>query len=84
MYGKNAIGGIINIISKKPGNTYEAMARGELTENETYGLKAYVNGPIVKDKLFFGLSGSWHETRGFMKNDHPDKDYFDGKEAALR
>lgn len=82
LYGKNAIGGIINVISKKPGNTYETMARGELAENETYGLKAYVNGPIVKDKLFFGLSGSWHETRGFMKNDHPDKDYFDGEEVS--
>lgn len=81
IYGKNAIGGIINVISKKPGNTYEAKAFGELGEDDTYRLKAYVNGPIIKDELFFGLSGAYYETRGYMKNDNPGQDYFDGEEV---
>ena len=81
LYGKNAIGGIINVISKKPGNTYESKVFGELGEYETYRLKACANGPITKDKLFFGLSGDYYETRGFIKNDNPDQDYCDGEES---
>lgn len=81
LYGKNTIGGIINVVSKKPGNTYEAKATAEIGEHETYRLKAFVNGPLIKNKLFLGLSGDYYETRGFMKNDHPVQDYFDDEET---
>lgn len=80
LYGKNAIGGIINVISKKPENTCEAKVSAEIGEDETYGLKAFVNGPVVRDRLFLGLSGKVYETRGFMKKDFPDQDYFGAEE----
>jgi len=80
LYGKNAIGGVINIISKKPGNDFEAKITTKAAENETYRIKGFVNGPIVKDKLFLGLSGNYYETDGYMKNDHPDGGNFDYKE----
>jgi iron complex outermembrane receptor protein len=70
LYGKNAIGGVINIIITT-----------EAAENETYRIKGFVNGPIVKDKLFLGLSGNYYETDGYMKNDHPDGGTFDNKET---
>jgi iron complex outermembrane receptor protein len=81
LYGKNAIGGIINVISKKPDNRFNAKCRTEFGENETYGAEASVQGPIVKDTLFLGLTGSWHETQGFMENNYPGEDYFDGNDA---
>ena len=80
LYGKNAIGGVINIISKKPGNDFEAKITTKAAENETYRIKGFVNGPIVKDKLFLGLSGNYYETDGYMKNDHPDGGNFDHEE----
>ena len=80
LYGKNAIGGVINIISKKPGNDFETKITTEAAENETYRIKGFVNGPIVKDKLFLGLSGNYYETDGYMKNDHPDGGNFDHEE----
>ncbi|WP_321418358.1 TonB-dependent receptor [uncultured Desulfobacter sp.] len=80
LYGKNAIGGVINVITKKPGNVFESKAGIEIGENETYGVKGFVNGPLINDKLFFGISCKYRETRGFMKNDHPDQDYFDSEE----
>ncbi|WP_320044939.1 TonB-dependent receptor [uncultured Desulfobacter sp.] len=81
LYGKSAIGGVINIISKKPDNTVESKLSGEWGENETYAIKGVVNGPIVKDKLFLGLSAKYRETRGFMKNDNPQQDYFDSEQS---
>ncbi len=81
LYGKNAIGAVINIISKKPNNTVESKLTGEWGEDETYVVKGFVNGPIIKDKLFLGLSAKYLETRGFMKNDNPGQDYLGEKEA---
>lgn len=85
LYGKNAIGGIINIISKKPDNNFESKIRIQTEEYKTYRIKAFANGPIVEDRLFFGLSGSYYETDGYMKNDHPDGGNFDNrKEFRLK
>lgn len=80
LYGKNAIGGIINIITQKPDNTAASKITVQAGEDETYAVKTFVNGPIIKDKLFFGVSGKYTETRGFMKNDTPGQDYYDAEE----
>ncbi len=81
LYGKNAIGGVINIFSKKPGNDFETKITTQAGGNETYRIKAFANGPIVKDKFFFGLSGNYYQTDGYMKNDHPDGGHFDDEES---
>jgi len=81
LYGKNAIGGVINIISKKPDNDFEGEITTQAAENGTYGVKCFVNGPIVQDKLFFGLSGKYYTTDGYMDNDHPDGGTFDTEEV---
>ncbi|WP_173179441.1 TonB-dependent receptor [Desulfosarcina ovata] len=81
LYGRNSIGGIINVISKKPDNSVDAKITAEYAENETYMTKAYANGPIIKDRLFAGLSGSWSQTEGFMDNTYPGEDTFDDNES---
>ncbi|SDU07289.1 TonB-dependent receptor [Desulfobacula phenolica] len=78
LYGKNAIGGIVNIITKQPGNTMEGKISTEIAEDQTYGVKAYINGPIINNKLFFSLSENYRQTDGYMTNDHPDEDTYDG------
>ncbi|BBO89549.1 TonB-dependent receptor plug domain-containing protein [Desulfosarcina ovata] len=81
LYGKNAIGGIINVVSKRPNNLVDAKVTAEYAENETYKVKAYADGPIVQDRLFLGLSGSWSQTEGFMENHYPGEDTFDDNES---
>lgn len=81
LYGKNAIGGVINIISKKPGNEVQGKITGEIAEHGIYKLSAYVNGPVIKDKLFFGLSGTYDEKDGFMDNDSPRGGEFDDEKG---
>ncbi|PWW80954.1 hypothetical protein CR164_12780 [Prosthecochloris marina] len=82
LYGKNAIGGVINVITRKPGNDWEGKASVWAGEHETYGMKGFVNGPVVTDRLFFSVSGKYTDVGGYMKNDHPDQEYFDARSAA--
>ena len=69
LYGRNAMGGVVNIITKKPTNKTSAF--GELSFGNL-GLQRYSTGyksPIIKDKLFFGMNGLYQTQEGFLKND---------------
>lgn len=69
LYGRNAMGGVINIITKKPTNT--ASGFGEVSFGNL-GLQRYSAGykaPLVKDKLFFGINGLYQQQNGFLIND---------------
>lgn len=81
LYGKNAIGGVINIVSKEPGNDFESKITAEAAEYNTYRIKSSVTGPILKDTLFFSISGLYSETNGYMENDYPGSDNFDYEES---
>lgn len=71
LYGKNAIGGIINIFTKKPGNTTEGQVTVEVAENATYRATTSISGPLTEDGLSFGISSTYRRTDGFMENDNP-------------
>ncbi len=69
LYGRNAMGGVINIITKKPTNTPYGFAEASFGN---LGLQRYSTGfktPLIKDKLFFGLNGLYQTQDGFLKND---------------
>ena len=75
LYGMNSSGGVINIITKKPGNIWTAKATGGIGDYETHFYNASVSGPVVKDKFFIGLSGSREkQDEGYLDNGatHPD------------
>ena len=63
LYGRNALGGVVNIVTKQPTNTPSGYA--ELSVGN-YGQQRYslaVQAPLVKDKLFLSLGGQ-HGHRG--------------------
>src|SRR5216684_6293642 len=63
-YGRNAIGGAINIITKQPTNEFSGFAAlGGGSGSEKEGLAA-VSGPIVKETLLFRLSGEYKTSDG--------------------
>ena len=69
LYGRNAMGGVVNIITKKPTNQTNGFAE---TSFGNLGLQRYSTGiktPIIKDKLYFGLNGLYQTQDGFLKND---------------
>ena len=73
IYGKNALGGVINIISRKPGNTYESKIASYLESYGGWGAGATVSGPLKEDLLSFSLSASHDNKDGWMDSMYTGK-----------
>ncbi len=68
LYGRNAMGGVINIITKQPSNTTTGFAGIDIGN---YGQQRYslgIRAPLIKDKLFFGAAGLYNRQNGFYTN----------------
>lgn len=57
LYGMNSAGGVVNIITKKPNNTFRANASSDIGSYDLRAYKGSISGPVVEDRLFVGLSG---------------------------
>lgn len=68
LYGRNAIGGAINIVTTKPTNTTEGSLSAGGGNGGTVQARGSISGPIAKDKLFYRFSGSLTSTDGFIEN----------------
>ncbi len=70
LYGRNAMGGVINIVTKKPDDQLHASV--EISEGN-YGLQRYsfqFTAPLVAGKLFLGLAGLYEGSEGYYINDY--------------
>jgi iron complex outermembrane recepter protein len=69
LFGRNAMGGVVNIVTKKPINKTEGFAEFEMgnlaAKRYSFGFKT----PLVKDKLFFGVNALYNYRNGYWKND---------------
>ena len=73
LYGSDAMGGVINIITKKASSSnWHGSISPEYTKsnndyaNDSYGVGFYAAGPLIKDKLSLSLDGN------FQGNDESD------------
>lgn len=75
LYGRNAMGGVVNIITKQPTNKRSGFVEASIGN---YGQQRYGFGfrtPLVPNKLFLGLSGVYDQTSGFYDNQFDDSDF---------
>lgn len=76
MYGMNSAGGVINVVTKKPGNTpymnFGAEVNGGYNSEIGGIIRGSVGGPVVQDKLAMGLAFSGNRTGGYVKNNYND------------
>ncbi|WP_225975268.1 TonB-dependent receptor [Anseongella ginsenosidimutans] len=75
LYGRNAMGGVINIITRQPGNTSSGYVRADIGN---YGLQRYGFGlrtALVENRLFLGAAGMYDQTDGYYTNVFDDSDY---------
>ncbi|MEO1042961.1 MAG: TonB-dependent receptor [Pseudomonadota bacterium] len=77
LYGRNAIGGAINIVTKQPTNEFTGFVNGSITNGTGYRAEGGVSGPIVEDKVLFRVSGSYFETDGLIENSFLNEDVDD-------
>ena len=68
LYGRNAMGGVINIITKEPTNSTHGFAEISMGD---YGQQRYslgVRTPLIDNKLFLGVAGIYDKADGFYTN----------------
>ncbi len=73
LYGKNAEAGAINIITRKPGNTFRGKISADGGEDRKKEFSVTMSGPIVQDRLFFNVSGQFYDKDGFIINGNTGK-----------
>jgi len=75
LYGRNAMGGVINIITKQPTNNISGFL--EISAGN-YGEQRYtgaIRTPVIKDKLFFGASLLYEGLDGYYTNEYDDSKF---------
>lgn len=68
LYGRNATGGVVNVITAKPVDQFEANVRAEYGNHNTEKFRGMLNVPIFGDKLAIRLAGTTLKRDGFVTN----------------
>lgn len=68
LYGRNAIGGAVNIVTKAPTNEFEGYLTAGAGNGGLQKFQGAVSGPIIEDELLFRVAGSYRESDGLIKN----------------
>ena len=80
LYGKNAIGGAINIITKSPGDDLEGSVDVSLGTGNDRRIAASIGGPLGDTTTRFSLAADFRNFDGLIENEFLDEnvDYVDG------
>jgi iron complex outermembrane receptor protein len=65
LYGRNATAGVVNLVSAKPSDQFEALASVDIGNYENRRLEAMINVPIVDDRLDLRIAGEWTKRNGY-------------------
>ena len=68
LYGRNTLGGVINIITRKPENQWEGKVSAGYGNYNSQDYRFAVRGPVINDTLFLGISGVKAKRDGFTDN----------------
>ena len=73
LYGKNAIAGAINIVTNQPTNVFKNKVNIGYSSGNLLKAQFSSNGPLIEDKLFYRVSGSYKKGDGFIDNETLNK-----------
>ena len=74
LYGRNATGGAINIITMTPDESARAYGDLRLAEYDSRRARLGLSGPLSQ-RVFGGLNVSWSKRDGYVRNVVDGKDY---------
>lgn len=69
LYGKSALGGVLNIVTRQPDNALEAHIKTGLGNRGSYQAQAALSGPLVPDLLYGSVSVLRTTTPGWLSSD---------------
>ena len=73
LYGRNSVGGTINIVTRQPTNALETSVRLTAGNYDKLRAEGAVSGPLVKNKVMGNFAFLRGTRDGFVKDlDHPD------------
>src|SRR5690606_4367015 len=86
LYGRNAIGGAINIVTREPSNELDGWAQVGAGSGNLRSASGAISGPVVEDKLLFRLSGAYKDSDGNIENTFLRKkvDFYESKDIRAR
>ena len=84
LYGKNAIGGAINIYSKEPTNESKNNIQLGAGNGGYYSGQLVSSGAITEDKAYYRISGKYQNFNGLLTNTFLDKKVDFSKDLNLR
>ncbi len=69
LYGKNTLGGAINVITRQPSNDLRIITNGSYARpDDAWFASGSISGPIIEDKLQVRLAYGHREQEGFIRN----------------
>jgi outer membrane receptor protein involved in Fe transport len=75
LYGRNAVGGAINFVSKRPNmEGLETEIKGTVGNYGTREIYYLISAPIIDDVFAFRFTGSDRERDGYIENTAPGED----------
>jgi len=73
LYGRNATAGVVNVISAKPTDQFEAMASADIGNYHNRRFEGMINIPIVDDRFDLRVAGEWTKRDGYSFNEVTNK-----------
>lgn len=77
LYGRNTIGGAINVFTETPGEEFHAGGDFTYGNYDQYQIRGNVSGPVVADRIFASVSGVLRQRDGYLKDFARDAAYQD-------
>jgi len=69
LYGRNATAGVVNVISAKPTDQFEAMASADIGNYHNRRYEGMINVPVVDDRLDLRAAAEWTKRDGYSFNE---------------
>lgn len=82
LYGRNAMGGVINILTRQPTNETSGSANLDIGNYGLWRGNLGFRTALIPGKLLFGLSGQYETTNGYFTNEFNDSP-FDKKHRVM-
>ncbi|HEV2561794.1 MAG TPA: TonB-dependent receptor [Rhizomicrobium sp.] len=68
LYGRNATAGVVNVISAKPTDQFEAMASADFGNYHNRRFEGMINIPVIDDRVDLRVAGEWTKRDGYSFN----------------